>query len=584
MTLASAFNYFANSLWQVPLLAFCCWCALRLARASARTRYAAWIATLLLCVALPLRGALLQDEGNITVLTGDAFATGAQAQPPTRLPFYAITVSPRTRDVLAEFYLALAALLLIRLIFSYAAQRKLIQRALPPSAQQAITLQAFGADPGRVRLLPACSGTPMVAGIWAAKVLLPEHLLAGDQDTLRAVLAHEFAHLQRRDPVVNLLLRLVALPVAYHPGTVLIQRQIQHARELLCDAEAAKSLPSTHAYAHALLHLAREVFVAGSPAPRSAIGLFERTSKPLLEERIMTLIAPPAPLAAGSRWLRATAGLAVFCAATATVSCVHLTPSVMAAEHQATAPLAASPAQTTADPLPAIAVAEQHKRTTNKPATDAIEQANASLAKAQTQLEFVDTAQIAKQMATLRAHLNSPEFKEQLRAAPQLERKAYANEITQAKKELATVQEQINSPELRRQIAEAQSLSQVDMQKLIADAKEESIRAHETLTVDARPLQGPARVSGGVMAGSIVTKVQPVYPSDAKSAHITGSVIMHAIIGTDGAISSLEVISGPAELRDSALEAVRQWIYKPYLLNGVPTEVDTTITVNYSMG
>jgi TonB family protein len=91
------------------------------------------------------------------------------------------------------------------------------------------------------------------------------------------------------------------------------------------------------------------------------------------------------------------------------------------------------------------------------------------------------------------------------------------------------------------------------------------------------------KVSAGTMAGNIHSKVTPVYPQEAKDGKISGSVVMHAIIGKDGAISQLDVISGPAELRQSALEAVKQWVYKPYLLNGQPTEVETTITVNYSL-
>ena len=94
---------------------------------------------------------------------------------------------------------------------------------------------------------------------------------------------------------------------------------------------------------------------------------------------------------------------------------------------------------------------------------------------------------------------------------------------------------------------------------------------------------GPARLSGGVMAGRIVSKVIPVYPVEAKKARVEGTVIMHAIIGTDGAIEDLTVISGPDMLRDAATDAVRRWTYQPYLLNGEPTSVDTTITVNFKL-
>lgn len=91
------------------------------------------------------------------------------------------------------------------------------------------------------------------------------------------------------------------------------------------------------------------------------------------------------------------------------------------------------------------------------------------------------------------------------------------------------------------------------------------------------------RVSGGVMAGNILAKVQPVYPQAAKEAKVSGSVVLHAIIGKDGAIENLSVLSGPEELRASAFDAVRQWTYKPYLLNGDPVEVETNITVTYSL-
>jgi TonB family protein len=91
------------------------------------------------------------------------------------------------------------------------------------------------------------------------------------------------------------------------------------------------------------------------------------------------------------------------------------------------------------------------------------------------------------------------------------------------------------------------------------------------------------QVPGGVMAGNIETKVNPVYPQAAKDAKIQGAVVLKAVIGKDGTIKSLKLVSGPDELAQSAWDAVKQWTYKPYLLNGQPTEVETTITVNYML-
>jgi protein TonB len=86
-----------------------------------------------------------------------------------------------------------------------------------------------------------------------------------------------------------------------------------------------------------------------------------------------------------------------------------------------------------------------------------------------------------------------------------------------------------------------------------------------------------------VLAGNRDVYVAPIYPPEAKAAGIQGSVVLHAVIGKDGKIASLKLVSGPPELTKSAWAAVIQWGYKPYLLNGQPTAVDTTITVNYAL-
>ncbi len=91
-------------------------------------------------------------------------------------------------------------------------------------------------------------------------------------------------------------------------------------------------------------------------------------------------------------------------------------------------------------------------------------------------------------------------------------------------------------------------------------------------------------VSGNVAQGLRIYAVQPEYPITAKNAHITGTVVLKAIIGKDGNLKDLKVIQGPDALQHSALDAVRQWRYKPYLLNGNPVEVDTTINVIFQLG
>lgn len=91
------------------------------------------------------------------------------------------------------------------------------------------------------------------------------------------------------------------------------------------------------------------------------------------------------------------------------------------------------------------------------------------------------------------------------------------------------------------------------------------------------------RVSQGVSQGLLIKKVQPPYPPLARQARIQGQVLLQAEISKDGSIQNLRLISGHPMLAPAAIEAVKQWRYKPYYLNGEPVEVETQITVIFSL-
>lgn len=95
--------------------------------------------------------------------------------------------------------------------------------------------------------------------------------------------------------------------------------------------------------------------------------------------------------------------------------------------------------------------------------------------------------------------------------------------------------------------------------------------------------QLPLRVGGNVMVQNLVRKVTPAYPAAAKNAGISGTVRMSALIGLDGAVLRLKVQQGPPELVPAALDSVRQWSYKPTLLNGKPVYIITLIDVNFTL-
>jgi protein TonB len=95
---------------------------------------------------------------------------------------------------------------------------------------------------------------------------------------------------------------------------------------------------------------------------------------------------------------------------------------------------------------------------------------------------------------------------------------------------------------------------------------------------------GPISVSEGVFAGYLVTPIQPQYPAIARASGVQGTVIIQAIISKSGTIESAHVVSGPVLLQGSALQAVRNARYHPYLLNHQPTEVETTFSINFRLG
>ena len=94
------------------------------------------------------------------------------------------------------------------------------------------------------------------------------------------------------------------------------------------------------------------------------------------------------------------------------------------------------------------------------------------------------------------------------------------------------------------------------------------------------PPPRPLRVSE-LTPGDIVNRVQPVYPPLARSANVQGTVVIHALIGRDGRVQSLRVLNGHPMLAQAALDAVRQWRFRPYRLNGEAVEVETEVTVNF---
>ncbi|PYU12040.1 MAG: hypothetical protein DMG37_14670 [Acidobacteria bacterium] len=118
------------------------------------------------------------------------------------------------------------------------------------------------------------------------------------------------------------------------------------------------------------------------------------------------------------------------------------------------------------------------------------------------------------------------------------------------------------------------------------DVKAEgSQKAKEAAEAEAKSKAIRVRIGGSVQAAKVISRVQPVYPQSAKAAGAQGSVLLHAVVGKDGTPLSLQVLNSQInpDLARAAVEAVSQWRYQPTLLNGEPVEVDTVITVNFTL-
>ena len=447
-------SYALNSLWQVPLVFAAAWCAVRLAtralwHCGPAIEHRIWVSALVLEALLPalsiaplsnrpihllhaLWALLLRPEGSggnaqIIVVPGVGYAHGTLGLP----PFLLAAITAAYASSVAYF----AARLAIGLWKTHAVLRR--AEVFAPTGTAAITW-------GRCRrefhvvnpelLISSEIAGPMTMGVCRQVMLLPPGFAATlPEEDFKAVLAHEFAHMRRRDFATNLLYEVLSLPVAYHPLLRVTRARVAETREMVCDAMAAEAVAGPERYARSLLRLA-SLLVRQTPATNlHAIGIFDAHT---FERRLMSLTEKHVKLQGARR-----VALSALCIAIGVGTCA----SAMALRMDVSASALQDEAQSTAPP------------------------------------------------------------------------------------------------------------------------------------------RATARVSGGVMAGNILSKVQPVYPPDAKAERIQGSVVLHAIIGKDGGIESLQVISGPKELATSALDAVKQWTYKPYLLNGNPTAVETTITVNYSL-
>ena len=213
------------------------------------------------------------------------------------------------------------------------------------------------------------------------------------------------------------------------------------------------------------------------------------------------------------------------------------------------------------------------------------------LADVQAAMAKIDSEQLRKQMdAALKNQGNADIYRRQL------EGKLNSPEFKKQMQDAQAAAARLNSPEYRKQLDDAikaaGNLNTADIKKQLNDLlAEDKVLPLNLPGGHLYPaLQPPGTDSNAVsiapaaMQGNLVYKVDPVYPKIAKQAHVQGTVVLRARISRAGTVEDLKVVSGAPMLTSSAVDAVKLWRYTPYLVDGVPTEVETTINVNYTLG
>jgi TonB family protein len=300
-------GYLLNSLWQVPLIFFAAWIAARLARpAGPRMEHRIWVSALLLQVLLPLchfrLTEVVQQAWNFASWAWRGSIAGGHVE--VRLGPVAVVGTPSLRlppGLLWAFLTAYACALLYfagRLTWGLRKTAAMQQRAVPvfnsDSAIQKLqhcgARSSSGIDPAQIMISPEISG-PVTIGIRQRILLLPPGLIEQISGAdLEAVLAHEFAHMLRRDFAKNLLYEILSLPAAYHPLLWFTRSRVAETREIVCDTIAANRLAGREGYAHSLLRLASVLSDRMPARTLHAIGIFDAN---IFERRIMNLTRKP---------------------------------------------------------------------------------------------------------------------------------------------------------------------------------------------------------------------------------------------------------------------------------------------------
>ena len=573
-------------------------------------RLAFWQATLLATLLLPVIRPWQQQSITAIQLPHKVAVQVVALKASHAAPFW------KTASTEDWLFLILAAGVLIKLALLAAGLFKLRQYRLEA--------RHFNTDPALVTdamiLASDAVSSPVTFGFLNPIILVPISFAELDPALREPILFHEILHVRRRDWLFALAEETLRSLLWFHPGIWYAVREIQLAREETVDREVVTTMNAREYYVDALLAVAKAVkgpelatapfFLRRSHLKRRVISIFReaqmsRMSKTKSVSALLTACAAMAvscwfitgalPLKAQPQEVIDGPGVTVDMNG---ARLTHRSPIIypdgaIAANVQGSvtaqvkldskgnvidATITSGPDELrkavlqsvlswhftsdSANGTRQIAVGFSLPKGVPAPVFRVMPAAPAAVtANARTIVRIIAPDDLLPKLPIHEGDLFTPE----LRAATLKVAKEYDEHIMMGSTitaEGATLRLQVPGPNL-----------------LPTPQRPELTRSTDSASSDEKP----ARIGGAVQAHNLVNQVKPIYPELAKAARVQGTVTFDAVIGKDGLVRNLHLISGPPLLVQAAMQAVQQWTYKPTLLNGNPVEVATTIEVNFTL-
>jgi TonB family protein len=629
--------------WQGAAVGVVAAAALMMCRKhAASVRYAIGCAALILMAMAPVitvitivRGHIVAASGSVTTGAATSQTTEATVVPGTlattpagNTPNWIASSLPTITAIWAGGVLAGA----LHLFLGWCRLRRMLRAAIVVSPEGwSHSVRALAARLGVTSRLHILTSTltevPAVVGWLRPAIVVPASVLAGlPAAYLDAVLAHELAHLRRRDYLVNALQCAVEVLLFYHPAVWWVSQQVRREREHCCDDEAAAACGDAHVYIRALvsleelrcerarlalgatgghlLHRVRRLMepsFTGGPAVSGGIMIALTLSMMVVVGGLQTAAADPASAPVSQPAAMTTPAIAPAAMpepAIRTAPVVARPPSRQPRANvtQVAAPVQQTPATGGIDgrvidadggvvPGVAVNVSSPLMGAARPLVTDARGEFHANDLNPGTYevtLRLMGfrpsrgTVTVTSgRRAPVRFRLQVGELEESMTVSGI----AAAGAARPEPQTEALVGQSLDA--LRRTLAglQARGYSNQHPDVLAIVARIESLEKQTRLP--ATGSQVPIRVGGDIREPLKLKDATPVYPPDALAAGIQGTVFIEAVLSKDGTVQSARVLQGVTELDDAALTAVRQWLYRPTMLNGQPVEIVMTVTIRF---